>query len=84
MHGLVWEWCLDTYYDNYEAAPIDGSAWIKDNDNQIAIEKLLRGGSWVNIPYYCRSACRDRYGSINNISKDISFRVVCGGVARTL
>ncbi len=60
MHGNVWEWCADHWYDKYEGAPIDGSAWIKpqkenDNDNQ---KRLLRGGSWYYGPWDCRSASR--------------------------
>ncbi|MDJ0696076.1 formylglycine-generating enzyme family protein [Mastigocoleus sp. MO_188.B34] len=34
MHGNIWEWCLDTWHENYKEAPSDGSAWIgsyKDN-----------------------------------------------------
>ncbi|GEM_PF-1707610 len=29
MHGNIWEWCLDTWHDDYQAAPSDGSAWIE-------------------------------------------------------
>lgn len=27
MHGNVWEWCEDTWHDNYRGAPADGSVW---------------------------------------------------------
>ena len=55
MHGLVWEWCADTWHENYHGAPTDGSAWLKDgNENRSA----LRGGSWLNNPQLCRSAVR--------------------------
>lgn len=87
MHGLVWEWCLDTYYGDYEAAPSDGSAWVdqterKDN-NQRETYKLLRGGSWNYVPRSCRSAFRNGIipGLVNN---SVGFRVVCGDAARTL
>ncbi|NJN38282.1 MAG: SUMF1/EgtB/PvdO family nonheme iron enzyme [Acaryochloridaceae cyanobacterium CSU_3_4] len=56
MHGNVWEWCKDTWHDNYTGAPTDGSAWI-DNDND---SRILRGGSWDINPRYCRCADRDR------------------------
>ncbi len=56
MHGNVWEWCLDTWHDNYNGAPTDGSAWI-ENDNR---SQLLRGGSWDLNPVNCRSSYRYR------------------------
>ncbi|MGB8698152.1 MAG: formylglycine-generating enzyme family protein, partial [Thermosynechococcaceae cyanobacterium] len=72
LHGNVWEWCQDTPHDSYEGAPTDGSAWI-DNDNDF---RILRGGSWIYVPAYCRSANRVRYGPSAQYY-DIGFRVVC-------
>jgi formylglycine-generating enzyme required for sulfatase activity len=75
MHGNVWEWCEDDYHSNYESAPDDGSAWIKDNDDNSAT-KILRGGSWFNDPFNCRSAYRN--GSYPDFRDYIyvGFRVV--------
>ena len=56
MHGNVWEWCEDSWHDNYNGAPTDGTAWI-DNGTE---NKLWRGGSWFFAPKNCRSA--NRYG----------------------
>ena len=59
MHGNVDEWCADTYHDNYERAPRDGSIW-GNNDNHDDYHSL-RGGSWDFDASFCRSASRDDY-----------------------
>jgi formylglycine-generating enzyme required for sulfatase activity len=74
MHGNVWEWCLDHWHDSYNGAPSDGSAWLS-NAGEDAI-KVLRGGSWDNLPGYCRSACRF-HSWPDDVYSNVGFRVVC-------
>ena len=57
MLGNVWEWCQDTYHENYNGAPSDGSIWGSLGDEKA--NRLLRGGSWNDEPYNVRSANRD-------------------------
>jgi formylglycine-generating enzyme required for sulfatase activity len=78
MCGNVWEWCEDEWHKNYINAPADGSAWLDKNSES----RLLRGGSWIGNPGYCRSACRSHV-SLDSIYDLIGFRVVCSGAART-
>jgi formylglycine-generating enzyme required for sulfatase activity len=78
MHGNVWEWCADHWHKSYQGAPSDGSAWTDKNNTH----RLLRGGSWFNIPRYCRSACR-YYDTPAFRFSSVGFRVVCA-TPRTL
>ena len=73
MHGNVWEWVQDCYGD-YENAPNDGSAAEREGCS----DRVLRGGSWLDVPRYLRSASRSRYFSGSRIRLN-GFRV-----ARTL
>jgi formylglycine-generating enzyme required for sulfatase activity len=54
--GNVWEWVEDCWHDSYEGAPTDGSAWV----NGDCSTRVLRGGSWVDVPWLVRSADRGR------------------------
>ena len=56
MHGNVEEWCQDPWHENYEGAPLNGSARPEDplHNNR----RIIRGGSWYVDPRLCRSAFR--------------------------
>ena len=56
MHGNVWEWTQDCWNANYSGAPTDGSAWTTGCSGS----RVLRGGSWIDIPVNLRSATRSR------------------------
>ncbi len=56
MHGNVAEWIEDCYHDSYEGAPTNNQVWL---DNQCD-NRVLRGGSWFDIPRVGRSATRYR------------------------
>jgi len=74
MLGNVWEWTEDCWNDSYGGAPSDGSAWTTRN----CPVRVLRGGSWFNVPWYARSANRNRSSPSVRIFY-VGFRV-----ARTL
>ena len=76
MHGNVWEWCLDHWHNDYNDAPMDGSAWLSNDDKA---NRLLRGGSAGNSAKRCRSATRfsPNQNGINYRGADVGVRVVC-------
>jgi formylglycine-generating enzyme required for sulfatase activity/predicted Ser/Thr protein kinase len=75
MHGNVWEWCADSWHTHYQGAPFDGRAWSNNSDNSSCLF-LLRGGSWLNNPQSCRSACRNSYFQDGRHGIALGFRVV--------
>jgi formylglycine-generating enzyme required for sulfatase activity len=74
MHGNVYEWCADAWNKTYDGAPTDGPAWLTGDTSL----RVVRGGSWSNLPQGLRSADRGRYGRTLRYY-DIGFRL-----ARTL
>ena len=72
MHGNVWEWCLDMWHRSYEGAPTDGSAWTEAK----TFEPIMRGGSFINPPWWLRSANHMRNNPGNRFSYNQGFRLV--------
>ncbi|NEP57626.1 MAG: formylglycine-generating enzyme family protein [Symploca sp. SIO2G7] len=80
MHGNVLEWCADYWHDNYKGAPTDGSAWVDEDNENNNRSRLLRGGSWLLYPAYCRSAFRRYYSPDISLFNAFGFRVVCEAI----
>jgi len=71
MHGNVWEWVEDTWHQNYDGAPADGSAWLRGGEPSY---RVVRGGSWRNESEQVRAATRFRR-NINVGFDTLGFRV---------
>jgi formylglycine-generating enzyme required for sulfatase activity len=54
VHGNVWDLTEDCWNANYQGAPADGSAWTSGD----CTKRMLRGGSWSDVPRGLRSAVR--------------------------
>jgi formylglycine-generating enzyme required for sulfatase activity len=78
MHGNVCEWCQDTWQEDYNGAPADGSAWEKDSSRG----RVMRGGSWLYSPWFCRSANR-LWDCAESTGWYYGFRVVAAGALNT-
>ena len=75
--GNVAEWVEDCWHKIYKDAPIDGSAWLSENEGRCRL-RVRRGGSWVVTPFY--SVTAERYWNNATDRKDgMGFRI-----ARTL
>jgi len=77
LHGNVWEWCQDHWHENYLDSPTDGSAWLNTSDEEEEeLPRVIRGGSWDDTAYYCRSGVR--LWTLPQVKgKLIGFRVAC-------
>ncbi|MBO4544775.1 MAG: SUMF1/EgtB/PvdO family nonheme iron enzyme, partial [Verrucomicrobia bacterium] len=69
MHGNVFEWCLDWYVENYPTSSV-----TDPKGPSTGSYRVLRGGSWYDRAYYCRSASRRSRGP-SSIDYFSGFRV---------
>jgi formylglycine-generating enzyme required for sulfatase activity len=70
MLGNVWEWVEDDWHESYKGAPNDGSAWAEPARG---FSRVVRGGSWYNVAWYVRAACRYGYAPVER-SVHLGFR----------
>jgi formylglycine-generating enzyme required for sulfatase activity len=71
MHGNVWEWAGDCWKSGYVDAPSNGEMYKRDGCQH----RVVRGGSWYNIPKGVRSANRYWYKSSYR-SFNLGFRLL--------
>lgn len=72
MSGNVWEWCEDSWHDNYQGAPIDGSAWTSGGKQS---QRVLRSGGYFDERQSCRATFRDR-NEPGHRDGSVGFRLV--------
>ncbi len=68
MHGNVAEWCEDSFGNYSDATAVDPL-------NTQGTTRVVRGGSWRDMPFLCRSAAR-RGVPAKGSSDNLGFRVV--------
>ncbi|MFV2081901.1 MAG: SUMF1/EgtB/PvdO family nonheme iron enzyme [bacterium] len=72
MHGNIWEWVGDDWHAFYTGAPSDwSSAWV---DKKRGSNRVIRGGSWIDVAQCCRSAYRN-YLPSGLRNRDLGFRL---------
>ena len=71
-HGNLWEWCADSWQDDYSDIP-RGDQPLRDKRTN---ERVARGGSWHEPPGLCRSAARMKFLR-SDAEEVIGLRVVC-------
>lgn len=75
MHGNVAEWVEDCWHDNYDGAPSDGhQSWGRQDGGDCA-SRVARGGSWLSLALFVRSASRDYFSADDHLNR-VGFRLV--------
>jgi len=70
MHGNVSEWVEDSWCDTYNDTPDDGSPFIDSQQSA----RVVRGGSWTDVPRSLRSSSRNRLKAASR-NDQTGFRV---------
>ena len=74
MHGNIAEWCADWYTSNsYYMTDVDPTGPAKGK------YRVVRSGSWLNIPEFCRSAARF-HEDPNQPNELLGFRIVLDSI----
>jgi uncharacterized protein (TIGR02996 family) len=72
MHGNVWEWCLDAYRKNNTRLSARDPLPKRGPSNM----RVMRGGSWFDIPLRARCAYRHQVAQ-NTGASALGLRVCC-------
>ena len=67
MHGNVWEWCLDRW-----GGSLSGNDPVGPSSGA---ERVIRGGGWNDVAYYCTSSYREEYEPPSLAFKGNGFRL---------
>jgi formylglycine-generating enzyme required for sulfatase activity len=76
LHGNVWEWCIDTYAQDYyrESPALDPICTVSPTDSQCR-HNVCRGGSVHALAEMCRTRYR-LHEPPNFSASDLGFRLV--------
>ena len=74
MHGNVYEWCADVWGERLGTEPIVDPY---HSSSSIGANRVVRGGSWINLGRHVRSAYR-YHNSPNNCRNRIGLRLSLG------
>jgi len=69
MHGNVWEWCQDTWSENYDET-LGSEPFTNENEQR----KVLRGSSWFDSKENATCSSRHKY-ALDFCYVDVGFRL---------